>query len=177
MDGPRDLHRGTVYWFTGLAGAGKSTLAKAFWERLRGMGADVILLDGDDLRKTIADDLGYSEADRRKSAMRNAKLCRLLAAQGYDVICATISMFKDCRAWLRDKAPAYREIYVRAPMEILRKRDKKGLYSSGDGRVAGVDFAVEEPEKPDVTIDNDGSRTPEEIVDEILPQVSGGAAA
>ena len=90
---------GTVYWFTGFSGAGKSTLATLFCDRLRGTGRTVVLLDGDRLRDVFGGDLGHSIEDRRRSAMRNSRLCQLLADQGLDVVCATISLFHDCHDW------------------------------------------------------------------------------
>jgi adenylylsulfate kinase-like enzyme len=163
--------KGSIYWFTGLAGAGKSTIAFLFFSRLRKIRPPAVFLDGDVLRRAIAEDLGYTRADRRKSAMRNARLCKLLSDQGFDVVCATISMFHECRRWLRRNAPGYREIYVRAPIAVLRERNKKGLYGKRRSRsqVAGIDFPVEEPQSPDVTIENDGRRKPERIVEGIFP--------
>lgn len=166
---------GSIYWFTGLAGAGKTTLATIFLRKLRRAKRTAVLLDGDDLRAAIAEDLGYTKADRRRSALRNAKLCKLLSDQGLDVVCATISMFHECRNWLRGASPGYREIYVRAPLDVLRARNKKGLYGKrrARGQVAGVDFAVEEPKSPDITVENDGTKSPEKIVGEIFPILSG----
>src|SRR5580700_9784200 len=84
-----------VFWITGLSGAGKTTLARELCNRLRDAGHPVFFLDGDALRSAIAEDLGHSAGDRRRSAMRNARLCRLLAEQGAYVVCATISLFHE----------------------------------------------------------------------------------
>lgn len=163
---------GTVYWLTGLSGSGKTTIGKLFYKRLRDKKPNVVFLDGDSLRETIADDLGHSLEERKKSAMRNSRLCRLLAGQGIDVICATISMFHDCHRWNRRNISRYREIYIRVPIEVLIKRDQKQLYSralKGEIKhVWGVDLKVEEPEDPDLILDNDGSQAPDELVNDLF---------
>ena len=87
---------GTVYWFTGMAGAGKTTIAKIFYKNLKKKKQDVIFLDGDSLRKIFGNDLGYTRVDRKKRAMRNARLCQFLSEYGLDVVCDTISLFHDC---------------------------------------------------------------------------------
>jgi adenylylsulfate kinase-like enzyme len=148
---------GRVYWITGLSGAGKTTLGRELWSRLRAAGRPATFLDGDALRKTISEDLGYSENDRRQSAMRNAWLCRLLGEQG-DVVCATVSMFHEVQRWNRKNIPGYFEIYLRVPTDELRRRDSKGLYAaaaSGNLRdVVGIDLLAETPESPDLVLDN-----------------------
>lgn len=153
-----------VYWITGLSGAGKTTIGTLWYEELRRSKDNVVFLDGDTLRQVFGDDLGFTEEDRRKSAMRNARLCALLAGQGIDVVCCTISMFDSVRDWNRENIPGYREIYVKVSMDTLRKRDQKNLYSQASQDVAGVHFQVEEPKHPDIVLENDGQRTPQEQI-------------
>ncbi len=154
-----------VYWFTGLSGAGKTTLGKLWLEELKSRGEKPIFLDGDELRFVFGNDLGYSEQDRRKSAMRNARICEMLSKQGFTVICCTISMFDSVRKYNRENIPDYREIYVKVSPEILKQRDQKGLYSKADHDVAGVHFSVEEPKEPDIVLQNDGEISPNVQVD------------
>jgi glutamine kinase len=162
---------GRVYWITGLSGAGKSTIGMKFWRRLRDSGRPAIFLDGDALREVIAEDLGHNLASRRKSAMRNAKLCRMLSSQGHDVVCPTISMFHDVQRWNRKNIPGYREIYLRVPMDELQRRDVKGIYAAaGRGElrnVVGVDLKAELPETPDLILDNFGTLDSAAAVDRI----------
>src|SRR5580704_16913989 len=163
---------GRVFWITGLSGAGKTTLGRELRNRLRAAGRPVTFLDGDDLRAVIAEDLGHSADNRRQSAMRNARLCRLLARQGTDVVCATISLFHEVQRWNRENIPGYREIYLRVPIDELRRRDSKGIYAAaqrGDARnVVGIDVPAEAPEAPDLVLDNYGTLDVATAVDRIL---------
>lgn len=153
-----------VYWFTGLSGAGKTTLGKLWHEELKKHGKDPVFLDGDELRFVFGNDLGYTEQDRRKAAMRNARICEMLSKQGFTVICCTISMFDSVRKYNRENISDYREVYIKVPLEVLKKRDQKGLYSKADHDVAGVHFCVEEPKEPDIILHNGGEVTPNEQI-------------
>lgn len=156
---------GSVYWITGLSGAGKTTVGRLWYEELKRSGVPAVFLDGDELRQVFGDDLGFTPEDRRKSAMRNARLCALLGRQGLTAVCCTISMFDSVRAWNRENIPGYFEVYVKASMDTLRRRNQKGLYSGGDGNVAGVHFSVEEPKAPDLILENDGQTAPAKQVE------------
>jgi adenylylsulfate kinase-like enzyme/phosphohistidine swiveling domain-containing protein len=163
---------GRVFWITGLSGAGKTTLGRELWNRLRAAGRPATFLDGDALRAAIAEDLDHSAGNRRRSAMRNARLCRLLAEQGADVVCATISLFHDVQRWNRENIPGYREIYLRVPIDELRRRDSKGIYAGaargGLRDVVGLDVPAEAPEAPDLVLDNYGALDVSAAVDRIL---------
>jgi len=161
-------HRpGRVFWITGLSGAGKTTVGRLFFEQLRAGNPAAVFLDGDILREIFGNDLGHSREERMRSAMRNARLCRMLADQGVDVVCATISLFRECQEWNRKNIPSYHEIYLRVPMKVLIERDQKQLYSRamrGEiDHVMGVDIPIEEPQQPDLTLVNDGALAPLEL--------------
>ena len=151
---------GRVYWITGLSGAGKTTVGEELWRRLRAAGRSAIFLDGDALREVIAEDLAHNAGSRRKSAMRNARLCKMLSSQGQDVVCPTISMFHEVQQWNRKNIPGYREIYLQVPLTELQRRDAKGIYAAakrGDLHdVVGLDVPAEPPREPDLTLDNFG---------------------
>jgi glutamine kinase len=171
-EGDEKVSPGHVYWITGLSGAGKTTLGQELSRRLRAAGQRVIFLDGDALRSAIAEDLGHSAGERRRAAMRNARLCLLLAEQGADVVCATISLFYEVQRWNRENIPGYREIYLRVPMDELRRRDSKGIYACaqrGEARdVVGIDVLAEVPEAPDLILDNYGALDVATAADRIL---------
>lgn len=165
-----------VYWITGLSGAGKTTIGQAWYSYLKETMSNIVFLDGDTLRQVFGDDLGYTKEDRKKSAMRNARICKLLSEQGIDVVCCTISMFDEVRQWNRDHINNYKEIYVKVQLETLHKRDQKNLYTKAglgtEENLAGITWEVEEPKNPDLILYNDGEKTPEEQV-EILKQWFG----
>ena len=161
---------GIVYWVTGLPGAGKTTVGRLFHEGLRARRDAVVFLDGDILREVFGNDLTHSEADRRRSAMRNARLCRMLASQGIDVVCATISMFHEVHRWCREHIARYHQVFLDVPFERLVERDQHQIYSRGLRgelqHVYGIDITPELPEAPEVRVD--GRESPEEIVGGLL---------
>jgi adenylylsulfate kinase len=154
---------GRVFWITGLSGAGKSTLACCLFQQLRKRVTNVVLIDGDAFRAVMGEDLGHHPEDRLRNAYRIARLCRLLSCQGLHVVCATMSLFHECRAWNRENLPGYFEVYLRVRRETLLARDPKGLYASAlQGHldnVVGVSLPFEEPQTPDLILDNDTPRT------------------
>lgn len=160
---------GTVYWITGLAAAGKTTLATRLVERLRLSGRPTVLLDGDRMRAVLGAQAAYTPEDRRHLAFTYARLGHELAGQGFDVVCATISMFHAVRDWNRAHIRRYREIYLRVPQAVLRARDPKGLYARHahgmQPHMVGQDVAPELPLNPDLVIDNDGALSPDQAVD------------
>lgn len=169
----KTLKKGAVYWITGLSGAGKTTIARHLYDELYKLDKNLVFLDGDTLRKIFGNGLGHTVDDRKKLAMSYAGLCKALSDQGINVICATISLFHECQDWNRKNIFDYKEIYLQAPMEVLRKRDKKQLYgisknSKTAGNVVGIDIKMEEPKNPDIVICNDGSKLPEDIAKMIV---------
>lgn len=158
-----------VLWITGLSGAGKTTISGLLTERLRLRGGSWIMLDGDRMRAMLPWPGGYEREEREKIAFYYGRLCAEISGQGIGVVCATVSMFHSVRRWNRDTMPGYREIYLRVPIEELRRRDSKGLYGASDaGGLVGVDIAAEMPEAPDLVIENHGGQSPEDAVSVIL---------
>lgn len=159
---------GTVYWITGLSGAGKTTIGKLLYEKIKEKEINTVFLDGDTLREVFGDDLGYSKEERRKCAMRYSRLCAMLQKQGMNVICCTISMFDSVREWNRRNICDYKEIYVKVSMDVLRKRNQKGLYDQKQNDVVGVNMEFEGPKCPDIILENNGVKLPGILLEEIL---------
>ena len=151
---------GSVVWITGLSGAGKSTLAREMVLELKQLAFNPILLDGDSLREISGaidkNSQDFSKTSRLALSMTYCKLCKLLSDQGFVVVIATISMYKEIYAWNREHLPHYFEVYMKAPLDALRKRDPKGIYRDFDSHliknVAGLDLEVDEPETPDLVV-------------------------
>ena len=164
------MSTGTVYWITGLSGAGKSTVAALLARRLRAHGRAVLQLDGDTLREIFSPAAGHDAEDRLRLARAYGRLCGEVAGQGIDVVCATISMFHAVRKWNREHIPSYREIYLSVPLSELQRRDTKGLYKGARegsaSHVVGINLQAELPESPDLTVENHGI-SPEAAVDRI----------
>ena len=163
---------GRVYWLTGLACTGKTTLGRLLCRRFRRQGRACVHLDGDELREAFDNDLGHDFRDRWRSSRRYSGLSRMFARQGIDVVCSTISLFHDVQRWNRANIKNYYEILLRAPLPVLIARDGKSLYRRalrGEiDNVVGVDLPAQEPEHPDIVIENDGSRSPEAVLDLII---------
>jgi adenylylsulfate kinase len=150
-----------VIWITGLSGAGKTTLASAVVSRLRADGRPVVQLDGDELRDVLgavaSNVQNHGREARLALAMKYSHLCRLIASQGITVVIATISLFREIHQWNRQNLPGYFEVYLRVPIDELRRRDPKGIYRRFDtgelSDVAGFDLFIDEPQNPDLLVD------------------------
>jgi adenylylsulfate kinase len=170
---------GRVIWITGLSGAGKSTLAHEVVARLRAAGEAVVMLDGDELREVFgavaANAQNHGREGRLALAMQYAHLCRVIAAQGLTVVIATISLFREVHAWNRANLPGYFEVYLKVPVEELRRRDPKGIYRRFDAgelnNVAGLDLPIDEPEAADWIVAFDPKRTVAEVAGELLEKL------
>lgn len=163
---------GTLYWITGLSGAGKTTIGNYLYYELRKKQNNVVILDGDILKNIVNDTPGYGIEDRRKRAMKYAFLCKALTDQGLVVICCTIAMFDEVREWNRKNNKGYVEVFINTPLKVLEERNQRGMYSRySEGKfnnLAGIDIEIEWPKSPDVEIINDGTESISNLVDKIL---------
>jgi len=151
------VSKGFVVWFTGLSGAGKSTIATALQAELSRRGRHSELLDGDEVRTHLSKGLGFSKEDRDTNIRRIGYVARLIARSGGVAITAAISPYREVRDELRGQTPDFVEVFVRAPLDTLVERDTKGLYRKAiAGEIAnftGVSDPYEEPLHPEVVCD------------------------
>lgn len=147
-----------VFWIIGLAGAGKTTIARALYEKLKSKEPATVFLDGDAIREIMGGDLGYTVEDRRRNGWRICRLCNLLDTQGINVVCATLSQFHDQQDWNRKNYSKYFEVYIDVDMEVLINRDQKNLYSKAIAglisNVVGIDMPFPAPVNPDIVLQN-----------------------
>lgn len=169
-------HRGGVLWFTGLSGAGKSTLADALEKRLFTEGIRTYILDGDNIRQGLNQDLGFSPEDRSENIRRIAEVAKLFTEAGVLVLTAFISPYHMDRKQARDiiREDDFIEIYVRCSIEECEKRDIKGLYAKARrGEITqftGISAPYEVPEHPDIVVSTE-EKNIEQCVEEIIVEL------
>jgi len=176
----RTGQRGATIWFTGLPASGKSTLAVAVERALVETGQVAYLLDGDNIRHGLSDDLGFSAGDRAENIRRVGHLARLLADSGVVALASLVSPLKSDRDTARELSTVAKlpfiEVYVSTPRSECEKRDPKGLYArakAGELRgLTGVDAPYEPPENPDLVVDTTGAD-----IDKLVAQVLGALNA
>lgn len=150
-----------VLWFTGLSGAGKSTIAQAFLQKMQQNSQKIILLDGDEMRKGLCKGLGFSEADRMENIRRVAEVAKLLIDNEISVVCSLISPLQSMRDLAKEiiGEAHFKEVFISAPLEICEKRDVKGLYQKArKGEIkgfTGIDAPFEIPQNADIVIETD----------------------
>lgn len=148
-----------VIWMIGLSGAGKTALSQVLYGKLKPQIPNLVRLDGDVIRAVFGNDVDHTLEGRRRNAERLSGLSKFLADQDIHVIAAVLSIFPEWRAWNRANMPDYAEVYVKASMDTLRRRDTKGLYAKAIRgeipNVVGIDIPFPEPESPELVIEND----------------------
>ena len=163
-------HKGVTIWFTGLSGAGKSTIAERLLAVLRERGVKSELLDGDVVRTNLSKGLGFSKEDRDTNIRRIGFVSQLLTRNGVVSIVSAISPYREVRDEVRGEIGSFIEVHVHASLDELVRRDVKGLYEKAlKGEISnftGVSDPYEEPLNPDVFLD-----TEEESIDESLGKV------
>jgi adenylylsulfate kinase len=162
-----------ILWFTGLSGAGKSTVADAVEQKLFELGHHTYLLDGDNVRHGLNKDLGFSDADRVENIRRIGEMAKLFADAGLIVMSAFISPFRSDRQMVRDlvKEKEFVEVYISTPLSTCEERDPKGLYKKArSGQIknfTGIDSDYEVPHHPEVTL-NTAELNVSECVDRVI---------
>jgi bifunctional enzyme CysN/CysC len=162
-----------IVWFTGLSGAGKSTIANVVEQRLFALGRHTMVLDGDNLRHGLNRDLGFTEADRVQNIRRTGEVAKLMVDAGLIVICSFISPYRAEREMVRGLVAddEFIEVYVDTPTEECARRDPKGLYAKAKvGKIrnfTGIDAPYEIPETPELRLAT-MSETPEHLAEQVI---------
>jgi sulfate adenylyltransferase len=176
---PPRFRQGVTLWFTGLSGAGKSTIAHATIERLAEFGRNCSLLDGDEIRTHLSKGLGFSKEDRDTNIRRVGYVAGMIAQHGGTTLCAVISPYRAIRDEARKLAKGnFVEVYCSTPIDVCEQRDVKGMYAKARAAVAdgkpmgftGVDDPYEPPLNPEVTLDT-SSMSVQDCVDHIIDKM------
>jgi adenylylsulfate kinase len=150
------IERGFTLWFTGLSGAGKTTIAEIVEHELRERGRRVEVLDGDIVRTNLSKGLGFDRKDRNINVLRIGFVANLLARNGVAVIVSAISPYKEARDQVRRRIIDFVEVFVDAPVEVCAERDVKGLYAKAYAgeipQFTGVSDPYEPPAAPDLVL-------------------------
>lgn len=167
---------GWTIWFVGLHGSGKSTISKKLAEILRDGNTQVLIIDGDEVRKVISSDLGYTLKERNLHMKRVADLCRIINDNGVSAIACVASPTKESRNYARNKMKNILTVYAKCPIEVCEKRDVKGHYKKARSRekgfedFLGISLPFEEPDDADVVLETDKENI-EESVNKLLKKL------
>jgi adenylylsulfate kinase len=168
--------RGVTVWFTGLSGAGKTTICKAVEQELRSQGLKVEVLDGDIVRENLTKGLGFSKADRDENIRRIGFVANLLTRNGVIVLVSAISPYRAVREEVRERIGDVVEVFVNAPLTVCEQRDVKGLYQRARAgeikNFTGIDDPYEPPLDPEVECKTH-EETLEQSVRKVLRTLSG----
>jgi adenylylsulfate kinase len=174
MENRTKLDRGFTLWFTGLSGAGKTTIAEIVERELRDRLGTVEVLDGDIVRTNLSKGLGFSREDRDTNVLRIGFVANLLTRNGVAVIVSAISPYKEARDQVRRRIVDFVEVFVDAPLEVCAERDVKGLYKkafSGEiPQFTGVSDPYEPPAAPDLTLKTD-EEEPQESARKVIEKL------
>jgi adenylylsulfate kinase len=168
-----NAHRSGLLWFTGLSGSGKSTLAHAVEAKLYEIGVRSYVLDGDNIRCGLNQDLGLSPEDRKENIRRVAEVAKLMVDAGILVFAAFITPYRKSRGFVRElmASSPYYECYIKSSLEVCEQRDPKGLYKKArTGEITnmtGISAPYEEPESPELIVETDRFAL-EECVDRVI---------
>lgn len=169
----RNGHKSVVLWLTGFSGAGKSTLAHAIERRLYEQDCATFVLDGDNVRHGLCNDLGFTQLDREENIRRVGEMAKLFTEAGVIAITAFISPYIIDRERVRSILPAgeFVEIYCRCPLDICESRDVKGLYAKArKGLISdftGISSPYEPPQNPELTVDT-GTKSLDECAEQVI---------
>lgn len=151
-----------ILWFTGISGAGKTTISSYFFNKLKKKNKNTIIIDGDKFRKVFSNDLKYTLKDRNKNAERITSLVKYLSGQNINIIVAANLTSEKYRVWCKKHLKNYINVYINANISSLVKRDYKNLYKKALNKkiknVVGVDIPAIIPKKVDIIIENNNTK-------------------
>ncbi|MGB6786161.1 MAG: adenylyl-sulfate kinase [Nitrosotalea sp.] len=161
-------------WITGLPASGKSTIAGLVKNYLKSKNMPVMILDGDELRKTLSSDCDYTEQGRKEHNRRVIEIAKLLVKNDITTIIPLISPYRETRELARKEIPNFVEVYIKASLETCIKRDPKGLYQKAKAgevkNMTGISSPYEEPTNPEIILDTENS-TPQESLDALIQKL------
>ena len=161
-------------WLTGIPSSGKSTISILLKDYLQKKNMPVIILDGDEIRKTVSKDLGFSPEDRKEHNRRVIEIAKLLVKNNFTAIIPLISPYKETRDLARKEIPNFVEVYVKASLDTCIKRDPKGLYQKAKNgeitNLTGLQSPYEEPINPELILDTE-KLTPQQCLDIITSKL------
>lgn len=167
---------GKLIWITGLSGSGKTTLAKLLFARLKELDRATIHIDGDDFREIFGNDLGHDPEDRLINAYRIARMCSFITSQHINVICSTMSLYKEIHNYNREHNQKYFEVFLDVDKEQLVSRDPKGLYKKAlNGEVSnivGINLDFDFPSNCDLILNNHNDADINQNISRILTEIS-----
>ncbi len=161
-----------LIWITGLSGSGKTTIGQELYKKIKQKNTNTVFLDGDSFREILGNDLGHTSNDRLENAKRISRMCVFLILQDINVVCATMSLYKEVHQLNRNKIKNYFEIFIECKIEELIKRDQKGLYSAAINNkiqnIVGIDLPYDKPTNCELIINNNKKNNLEKKVQAIL---------
>jgi adenylylsulfate kinase len=174
MENGAENQRGFTLWFTGISGAGKTTVAEIVERELKERGLRAEVLDGDIVRTNLSKGLGFSREDRNINVLRIGFVANLLTRNGVAVIVSAISPYKEARDQVRRRIIDFVEVFVNVPLEVAAERDVKGLYKKAFAgeieQFTGVSDPYEPPAAPDLVLNTD-EETPEESARKVIEKL------
>jgi adenylylsulfate kinase len=174
MENGVEAQRGFTLWFTGLSGAGKTTVSEIVESELKQRGLRVEVLDGDIVRTNLSKGLGFSRDDRNTNILRIGFVANLLTRNGVAVIVSAISPYKEARDQVRRRIIDFVEVFVDVPLEVAAERDVKGLYKKAFAgeidQFTGVSDPYEPPVAPDLVL-RTNEETPEESARKVIEKL------